>query len=76
MRAEMVEVKDELDALVNAPVSGGRDPTLWLPDELMEMIFLKVPFEALWGGLERVCGRWRRIVRESTLVKRRKQEDR
>ena len=66
VRAEMALVKD---ALVNTkPVSGGRDPTLWLPDELMEMIFLKV----LWDG---VCQRWGRIVRESTLVKRRMQEE-
>ena len=77
VRAEMASVKDELDVLVNAPVSDGRDPTLWLPDELMVMIFLRVPFEVLWGGVcERVCQRWRRIVRESTLVKRCKQEER
>ena len=77
VRAEMASAKDELDALINAPVSGGRDPTLSLPDELMEMIFLMVPFEALWEGVcKRVCQRWRRIVRESALVKRRKQEER
>ena len=50
VRAEVASVKDELDALVNEPVSGGRDPTLWLPDELMEIIFLKVPCVLLWGG--------------------------
>lgn len=51
---EMASAKDELEALVDTPVSGGRDPTLWLPDELMEMIFLVAPFETLWG---RVCER-------------------
>ena len=75
--AEMASVKNELDELVNAPVSGGgRDLTLWLPDEHMEMIFLNVPFEVLCMGCERVCQRWRRIVRESSLVKRRKQDER
>ena len=59
----MASAKDELDALVNAPVSGDTDPTLWLPDELMEMIFLMAPFEELWGGVcERVCQRWTQIV--------------
>ena len=77
VRAKMASVKDELDTLVNTPVSGGRDPTLWLPDELMEMIFLMEPCELLWDGVcEQVCQRWARIVRESTLVKRRKQEER
>ena len=56
VRAEMSSVNDELDVLVNRPVSGGRDPTLSLPDELMEMILLMAPFEAMWGGvLKRVC---------------------
>ena len=73
----MASVKDQLDAFVDAPVSGGRDPTLWLPDELMEMIFLMVSVEELWGGVcERVRQRWRRIVQESILVKRRKRDER
>ena len=45
VRAEMASVKDQLDALVDAPVSGGRDPTLWLPDELVEMIVLRVSLD-------------------------------
>ena len=77
VRAEMASAKNKLNKLVNAPVSGGRDPTLWLPDELIEMILLKVSVEMLWGGeCERVCKRWRRIVGESSLVKRRKQAER
>ena len=57
VRTEMASVKDELDALVSAPVSDGLDPTLSLPDELMEEIFLMVPLEELFGGVcERVCG--------------------
>ena len=56
--------KDDLDTL------GGCDPTLSLPDELMEKIFLQIRGE-LWDGvLERVCRRWERIVQESPLVKR------
>ena len=75
VRAEMASVKSQRDALVNAPVSDGRDPTLWLPDELMEMIFLRVPLRVLRGGVcELVCQRWGRILRESALVKRHKQE--
>ena len=74
----MASVEGEFDAPVNArTVRGRRDPTLWLPDELIEMIFLVVPFKVLWGGVcECVCRRWRRIVRESSLVQRRKREER
>jgi hypothetical protein len=58
VRAEMASAKSELDALVNAPVSGGRDPFEWLPDELIVMIVLMLPFEVLWSGVcERVCQR-------------------
>ena len=47
VRAEMASVKDELNVLVSAPLSDGCDPTEWLPDELMEEIFLRVPLECL-----------------------------
>ena len=71
VRAEMVSAKSELGALVNAPVSGGRDPFEWLPDELIVMIVLMLPFEMLWSGVcERVCQRWARLM-ESAPVKRR-----
>ena len=43
-RAEMTSAESELDALVNAPVSGGRDPFEWLPDELIVMTMLVLPF--------------------------------
>jgi hypothetical protein len=33
VRAEMALIENELDALINAPVSGGRDPFEWLSDE-------------------------------------------
>jgi hypothetical protein len=38
VRAEINAAEGELDAAVDAPVSRGRDPTEWLPDELMLMI--------------------------------------
>jgi hypothetical protein len=56
VRAEIKAAKIELDAAVNAPVSGGRDPTKSLPDELIVMIMLMLPFATLWSGAcERVC---------------------
>jgi len=44
VRAEMASAERELDAIVNAPVSGGRDPFEWLPDELIVMTMLVLPF--------------------------------
>jgi len=76
VRAEMASAESELDALINAPVSGGRDPTEWLPDELIVMVILMLPFEVLWSGAcERVCQRWARLM-ESAPVKRRKRDGR
>jgi hypothetical protein len=57
-------------------VSGGRDPFEWLPDELIVMIMLMLPFEVLWSGVcERVCLQWARLT-ESASVKRRKRDGR
>jgi hypothetical protein len=76
VRAEMALIENELDALINAPVSGGRDPFEWLPDELVVMVMLVVPFEVLWGGVcSRVCKRWARLL-ESAPVQRRKRDGR
>jgi hypothetical protein len=62
-RAEMASARRELKALVNAPVSGGRNPFDWLPDELILMILERVPFEALWSGVcDRVCLRWAQLM--------------
>jgi hypothetical protein len=72
VEAKMAAVESELEVAVAAPVSGGRDPTSWLPDELLIVILLLVPFEALWKGqCARVCRRWRAVV-ESEPVNRRK----
>jgi hypothetical protein len=68
----MAKVESELEAAVAAPASGGRDPTSWLPDELLIVILLLVPFEALWTGrCAAVCRRWRAVV-ESTPLQQRK----
>jgi WD40 repeat protein len=76
VRAEMASAESELGALVKAPVSGGRDPFEWLPDELIVMIMLMLPFEVLWSGMcERVCLQWARLAK-STPVKRRKRDGR
>jgi len=74
LRVEMASAESELNALVNAPVSGGRDPFEWLPDELIVMIMLMLPFDVLWSGAcKRVCQRWARLT-ESAPVKRRKRD--
>jgi WD40 repeat protein len=57
-------------------VSGERDPFEWLPDELIVMIMLMLPFEVLWVGVcDRVCLRWTRLM-ESAPVKRHKRDGR
>jgi hypothetical protein len=76
VRAEIKAAESALDAAVNAPVSGGRDPTESLPDELILMIMLMLPFATLWSGAcKRVCRRWERLM-ESTPIVRRKREGR
>jgi len=56
VRAAIKATENELDEAVNAPVSGGRDPTEWLPDELMLMVLERVPFATMWSGAcEGVC---------------------
>jgi WD40 repeat protein len=76
VRAEMASAESELNALLNTPVSGGRDPFDWLPDELVLMIMLMLPFAVLWSGVcDRVCLRWARLM-ESTPVQRRKRDGR
>ena len=74
--AEMAPAEKLLNVLVNAPVSGRRDPFEWLPDELIVMILLMLPGDVLWGKVcERVCQRWARLM-ESALVKRCKRDGR
>jgi WD40 repeat protein len=70
VRAETNAAECELDAAVNAPLSGGRDPTEWLPDELMLMVLERVPFATLWSGAcERVCQRWARLMESASIVR-------
>jgi hypothetical protein len=73
VRAEIKAAESELDAAVNAPVSGGRDPTEWLPDELMLMVLERLPFPTVWGGAcERVCQRWARLMESASIVRRKR----
>jgi hypothetical protein len=74
VEAEIAKVESELEAAVAAPASGGRDPTLGLPDELLIVILLLLPFETLWKGqYTGVCRRWRALG-ESGPVQRRKRK--
>jgi hypothetical protein len=76
VEAEMAAVESKLEAAVAAPASGGRDPTSWLPEELLIVVLLLLPFEALWTGrCAGVCRRWRAVV-ESEPVQRRKRNGR
>jgi len=76
VRADMASAESEFDALVRAPVSGGRDPFEWLPDELIVMIMVRLPFEVLQGRVcERVCQRWERLM-ERAPVQRQKRDGR
>jgi hypothetical protein len=73
VRAEIDTVESELDATVNAPVSGGRDPTEWLPDELMLMVLERLSFATLWcGACERVCQRWARLIDSASIMRRKR----
>lgn len=54
----------ELDLAIVAPVVGGEDPTLWLPDELLVAILIKVDAVPTCTA---VCRRWRALCREPAL---------
>lgn len=57
-------VELELWSAINSPVQGGVDPTLWLPDELLIMIFRRLPLDLLNGSVcQRVCRRWANVAR-------------
>jgi hypothetical protein len=56
MRAEMASAESKLDTLVSAPVSGGRDPFEWLPDELIVMIVLMLRCCGVGCVIVCVCG--------------------
>jgi hypothetical protein len=73
VRAEIEATRNELDAAVNAPVSGGHDPTEWLPDELLLMVLERLPWAALCSGAcERVCQRWACLMGTSVIVRRKR----
>jgi hypothetical protein len=73
VRAHIKAAESKLDTAVNAPVSGGRDPTEWLPDELLLMIFERLLFASLWSSAcERVCLRWARLMESASIVHRKR----
>eukprot|EP00037_Helgoeca_nana_P018105 m.172871 g.172871 ORF g.172871 m.172871 type:complete len:529 (-) comp24299_c0_seq3:1146-2732(-) len=56
-------VENTLNAAVNEPVSARRDPTTWLPDEILCLVLHAVPFEMVWGpACSLVCRRWWHLV--------------
>jgi WD40 repeat protein len=73
-RAVIAMTRRELKAAVNAPVSGGRNTTESLPDELILTIMLMLPFVALWSGAcECVCRRWERLMESAPIVRRKRE---
>eukprot|EP00038_Savillea_parva_P005569 m.159088 g.159088 ORF g.159088 m.159088 type:complete len:482 (+) comp11740_c0_seq1:1112-2557(+) len=75
--AAVASVELALERAVQAPVEGGQDPTLWLPDEILQHILLSAPFESLWNGrCALVCRRWRNLIRGSRSIQRRLREER
>jgi uncharacterized membrane protein len=68
VRAEIKVAESELDAAVNAPVSGGRDPTEWLPEELLLAVMCALPAEMMWVCM-RVCERWKRVMESAPVIK-------
>jgi hypothetical protein len=73
VQLEMVVVQRERDKAVGAPVSGDRDPTTWLPDELMIRILLLVPLKSLLTRqCAGVCRRWRALVKMGPVDRRRR----
>lgn len=63
IRGRRVQAESRLEVAVNAPLSSGEDPTKWLPDEVMIVIILALPFDMLWcGRCSLVCRRWRTLL--------------
>jgi hypothetical protein len=63
-RSKVCSMERELREAVDAPVSGHRDPTTWLPDELMLAILCSTSAEVVYGGVcGCVCRRWARLVK-------------
>lgn len=49
---------------------------LFLPEEILVLIFLHAPLEVLYGGvLERVCRRWRDIMQDNPFIQKKKEDE-
>lgn len=62
--AAIEQAEAELEAAVAAPVVGGDDPTLWLPDELLFLVLAQVGFTK---DCTAVCRRWWRLCHDRRL---------
>eukprot|EP00035_Acanthoeca_spectabilis_P001191 m.78384 g.78384 ORF g.78384 m.78384 type:complete len:485 (+) comp10705_c0_seq1:165-1619(+) len=62
----MAAAEAELEAVVQAPVPGGEDPTLWIPDEILFLILLTVVHVS---PCVRVCRRWNALCRDPAIAK-------
>lgn len=59
--------------MLDVPVSSAICFTEWLPDELLVMIFLKLPAETLWSGeCEQVCRRWKELMKSAAINRRKR----
>lgn len=65
--SETAAVQAELSVLVQSPVPGGIDPTLWLPDEVLVAILCYLPYAWTVCGL--VCRRWNMLCQRSEVHK-------
>eukprot|EP00035_Acanthoeca_spectabilis_P039651 m.64006 g.64006 ORF g.64006 m.64006 type:complete len:494 (+) comp9692_c0_seq2:526-2007(+) len=71
LKAQIAKIEVDREVVVVEPVSNGRDPTLWLPDELLLLVLLSAPFEAVWTGVcGRVCRRWRALCTARSVKRR------
>lgn len=61
VHTEINAVRMELDAAVTAPMSGNRDPTKWLPDEILIAVFEWLDPKTMLTVIHAVCRRWRSL---------------
>jgi WD40 repeat protein len=64
---EIRAAETDLTALVNAPPSREVNPTEWLPNELLWLIFLILPYA---GACRGVCRRWRALCDDKSVQRK------
>lgn len=66
----LIIAEADLQNALNAPVSGGVDPTEWLPDELLIIVLLKLDISTLWACRRQPpCRRWWKILTAPPLMR-------